>query len=169
MSLSVVNTTGPWIGARARAALGAGGGVRPDPGRERYAVGGRGGAPQIHGEPLLWSGCPAWLEVCAPARQLRSEVTLRLPPWQELSRLIAEEDLWDAADLLADDLGADLGVVDDGGTVGFPEVGEHPQPVRRILLAHLGIILPLPDLPALGSGLNPYRELPRSGLVLVLR
>ena len=169
LSLSVLRTAGPWIGARARASLGGPPRVTADPLRERYAIGGGRGTPQIHGEPLVWLGCPAWLEVCAPAGERRAEVTLRLPPWQELSQVVAEEDLWEVADLLALDLGSDLGVVDDGATVGFPEVETRPGRARRLLHAHLGIIVQSTALGDLGSSRTPYRELPRSGLLLVLR
>ncbi len=169
ISLSVLRTAGPWIGARARASLGGPPGVTADPGRERYAIGGGRGTPQVHGEPLIWLGCPAWLEVCAPAHEERAEVTLRLPPWHELSQEVAEGELWDVADVLAFDLGSDLGVVDDGATVGFPDVEEPPGRAKRLLRAHLGIIVPAAELGALEGGCTPYRELPRSGLLLVLR
>ncbi|MGC8474123.1 MAG: hypothetical protein ACP5PW_06935 [Candidatus Dormibacteria bacterium] len=169
VSLSVLTTTGPWIGARARAALGGPPRVTADPLRERYALGGGRGTPQIHGEPLVWLGCPVWLEVCAPANEPRAEVTLRLPPWQELSQMVAEADLWEVADLLALDLGSDLGVVDDGATVGFPEAEAAPGGALRLLRSHLGIIVRSAALGDLGSGYAPYRELPHSGLLLVLR
>ena len=165
----MLQTGGPWIGARARAALGGPPRVTSDPRRERYAVGGGSGSPQLHGEPLTWLGCPAWLEVCAPAREQRAEVTLRLPPWQELCRLVAEAELWDVADALAVDLGSDLGVVDDGATVGFPEEVGQPDGALRLLQAHLGIIVQSAALEGLEGGRSPYRELPRSGLLLVLR
>ena len=169
ISLSVLKTPGPWIGARARAVLGSPPRVTADPERERYAVGGGSGTPQLHGEPLIWLGCPAWLEVCAPAHEERAEVTLRLPPWHELSRMVAEEELWDAADALAVDLGSDLGVVDDGATVGFPEEEEQPGLALRLLQAHLGIIVQSAAFGGLESSRTPYRELPRSGLLVVLR
>ena len=169
LSLSVLRTSGPWIGARARASLGGAPRVTADPLRERYATGGGRGTPQIHGEPLIWLGCPAWLEVCAPANEPRAEVTLRLPPWQELSRLVAEADLWDAADLLALELSSDLGVVDDGATVGFPGAEDPPGQAERLLRGHLGIIVPSAAVRALDTSRTPYWELPRSGLHLVLR
>ncbi len=169
ISLSVVRTAGPWIGARARASLGAPPRVTADPGRERYAIGSGSGTPQLHGEPLIWLGCPAWLEVCAPAHEERAEVTLRLPPWQELSRLVAEADLWDAADLLALELSSDLGVVDDGATVGFPGAEDPPGQAGRLLQGHLGIIVTSAAVRALDTSRTPYWELPRSGLHLVLR
>ena len=169
VSLSVLTTAGPWIGARARAALGGSPRVTPDPLRERYALGGGRGTPQIHGEPLIWLGCPVWLEVCAPVNERRAEVTLRLPPWQELSQVVAEADLWEVADRLALDLGSDLGVVDDGATVGFPEAEDAPGQAPRLLQSHLGVIVPSAALGDLGRGRAPYRELPQSGLLLVLR
>jgi hypothetical protein len=169
ISLSVLQAPGPWIGARARAVLGGPPRVTADPGRERYAVGGGRRTPQLHGEPLIWLGCPAWLEVCAPAREPRAEVTLRLPPWQELCRVVAEAELWDAADALAFDLGSDLGVVDDGATVGFPEEVEQPGWALELLQSHLGVIVRSPALGRLDEGRTPYLKLPRSGLHLVLR
>jgi hypothetical protein len=169
ISLSVLQAPGPWIGARARAVLGGPPRVTADPGRERYAVGGGRGTPQLHGEPLIWLGCPAWLEVCAPTREPRAEVTLRLPPWQELSQVVAEAELWDVADVLAFDLGSDLGVVDDGATVGFPEEVEQPGWALELLQSHLGVIVRSPALGRLDEGRTPYLKLPRSGLHLVLR
>ncbi len=169
LSLSVLRTAGPWIGARARASLGGSPRVTADLLRERYAVGGGSGPPQIHGEPLIWLGCPVWLEVCAPANEQRAEVTLRLPPWQELSQTVAEADLWEVADVLAVDLGSDLGVVDDGATVGFPETVDAQGQALRLLQSHLGVIVPSAALGDLGRDRAPYRVLPRSGLALVLR
>lgn len=169
ISLSARAAPGPWAGARARTALQGTGDLTPDPDRERYAVGGGGGEPQLHGEPLLWLGIPIWLEVCAPAGELRLEVTLRLPPWHELSSLVGEDALWEAADILAKELGADLGTVDDGATVGFPDFKTEPTWARRVLHAHLGVIVPDSQLAALGGGFTPYRQLPRSHLLLVLR
>ena len=159
---------GPWLAGRALAVFRAAGGVEPDPGRQRYATSARRGAPLILGEPLLWHGLAATLESCQAGGGEDGEVTLRLPPWAELAGDISEAALWELADRLAEELTAHCGVVSDGGAVGYPDLA-HPQVTARSLqLSHLGVIVPSGWLACLRPGSNPYCELPRSRLLVVL-
>lgn len=159
--------TGPWLAELVIKALQAEPGVIRDPGRGRSAVGAR-GAPLIQGEPLRWGGTEALLEVVCPADSPLAEVCLRLPPWEHLSRSLAEDDLWEGIDRVAAELGARLGAVDDGPSVGFPAGSPGGGIARSLWRHHLGLILPPTWLSHLPGGTDPYRELPGCGLVVVL-
>lgn len=159
---------GPWLAGRALDILRAAGGVEPDQQRQRYVSGTRRGAPLILGEPLLWHGLATTLEACQAEPNVSGEVTVRLPPWSELSPAIPEATLWELTDRLAEELGAHCGVVSDGRAVGYPDLASPAASASRLQRAHLGVIVPPGWLAYLRPGSNPYQELPRSELVVVL-
>ncbi len=143
-------------------------GARPDPSRERYAVGSGGGAPLILGEPLIWHGLRAVLETCQTDGQPTAEVTLRLPPWAELALGVAEEAVWELADHLAVELGSACGVISDGRAVGYPDLGDPESTARKLQLSHLGVMVPPDWSRFLRPASSPYWVLPLSQLVVVL-
>ncbi len=159
---------GPWLAGRALDTVRKGGGTLPDPGRERYATGGGSGAPLIVGEPLLWHGIPGVLEVCQVQGRATGEVTVRLPPWSELSLEVGEDKVWDLADRIAVELGAACAILSDGRAIGYPDLAAAERTARRLQLAHLGVIVPTSWLPFLRAGSNPYLLLPESELAVVL-
>ncbi|MGA9775912.1 MAG: hypothetical protein WBU92_08335 [Candidatus Dormiibacterota bacterium] len=170
LSLSCpVPASGPWLSAVALRALREAAEVAPDPNRERYAVGRGPAAPQILGEPIRWGAAEAVLEVHQPSGQEVAQLTLRLPPWDLLSAALAEAEVWDGLDRVAEAVRADCGAVDDGRSVGFPPGESERRWARDLLAAHLGALLPSRWLAHLPPGTNPYLELRRSGLLLVLR
>lgn len=159
---------GPWLAGRALDVVRAAGEVAPDLSRERYAAGTKRGAPLILGEPLLWRGLAATMEACQAGGERTGEVTLRLPPWPELAGAVPESALWELVDQLAEELGSLCGVVSDGRAVGYPDLGKPREAAVRLQLSHLGVLVPRDWLPFLRPGSSPYRELPDSGLVVVL-
>jgi len=159
---------GPWLAGRALDILRAAGGVEPDPSRQRYVTGTRRGAPLILGEPLVWHGVAVVLEACQMNGQATGEITLRLPPWQELAPALAEAVVWELTDRLAEELRAHCGVVSDGRAVGYPDLGRAQASAAGLQRSHLGVIVPQAWLRYLRPGSNPYCELPRSELVVVL-
>jgi hypothetical protein len=159
---------GPWLAGRALDVVRAAGQVLPDPARERYVTGSRRGAPLILGEPILWRGLPATVEACQARGEPTGEVTLRLPPWPDLAGSVSESTLWELVDQLIEELGARCGVISDGRAVGYPDLQNPRQAALRLQLSHLGVLIPADWMSFLRSASNPYRELPRSGLVIVL-
>jgi hypothetical protein len=159
---------GPWLAGRALDVVRAAGEVVPDPSRERYVTGTRRGAPLILGEPLLWHGLAATMEACQAGGERTGEVTLRVPPWPELAGAVPESTFWGLVDQLAEELGAICGVVSDGRAVGYPDLERPQAEAMRLQLSHLGVLVPRDWLSFLRAGSNPYRELPGSGLLVVL-
>jgi hypothetical protein len=142
--------------------------AKSDPDGDRYAAGRRRGAPLLLGEPLLWNRVPLIVEAVELEGGLAGEVTLRLPPWNEMADLIPEEQVWAVTDSLATEFRANCGVVSDGRAVGYPDLSQPAATVRRLQRLHLGVLLPPAWLGYLRPGSTAYRELPQSQLLLVL-
>ncbi|HEY6537756.1 MAG TPA: hypothetical protein VI138_01795, partial [Candidatus Dormibacteraeota bacterium] len=128
----------------------------------------RRGAPLILGQPLLWHGVAAVAEAVELEGGSAGEFTLRLPPWSELAPAIAEDELWSVVDRLAAEFAASCGVISDGRSIGYPELGDPGQAARRLQRQHLGVLVPPAWLTHLRTGSTPYLELSRSRLTLVL-
>jgi hypothetical protein len=125
----------------------AGHGVGKD-GRFRSLGAGR-GEPLLASQELTWRGLPLHLETTLGRDQSR-EVTLELPAWDELTANpeATEDDLWDLLDALAAAVDAHHGSIDDDLALLVPAAqAADPGPQRA---AH-------------------YRDLPRSGLTVLLR
>ncbi|MHB1500140.1 MAG: hypothetical protein ACYCYK_03050 [Candidatus Dormibacteria bacterium] len=159
---------GPWLAGRALEVLRSTGRVRPDPERDRYAVGAGRAAPLILGEPLYWHDLAMVLEVCQAVGEMTGEVTLRLPPWVELAAAVDEESVWGICDSLAGELGARCAVVSDGRAIGYPDLTAPKRAAPRLQLVHLGVVIPPDWLGFLRPGSTSYRHLPQSDLVVVL-
>ncbi len=137
-------------------------------GRERFRSLGAGrGQPLLASQELEWRGCELHVETAG------AEATLELPPWDELTQSQAtEEDLWDLVDTLAAATGASHGAIGDGEALRL----EPPTTQRALASAvarHPALLLP-PGTAAAVAGLPLatvalYRELPRSGLEVLLR
>lgn len=131
---------------------------------ERFRSLGAGrGEPLLASQEMRWHGCPLHLETLL-ARGGEREAALSLPSWDELCQApdSTEEDLWALVDAFAAAVDADCGAVVDGEPL---EPGAAPQPER-----HVALLLPATRL----DGLEPwraarYRDLPRSGLTVLLR
>jgi hypothetical protein len=108
------------------------------------------------------------MEACQAEGERTGEVTLRVPPWPELAGAIPESTLWELVDQLGEELAALCGVVSDGRAVGYPDLARPQDAALRLQRSHLGVLVPRDWLPFLRPGSNPYRELPGSGLVVVL-
>lgn len=168
LSLCCPLEEGPWLAGRAIGVLREVGHIRADPGRERYATGAGRGAPLIVGEPLLWRGIPAVLEVCQPGGELTAEVTVRLPPWAEVAVAVDEESIWELGDALAAGLRAHCAVVSDGRAIGYPDLSAPERAARGLQMTHLGVVVPPEWLAFLRPGSTSYRHLPLSDLLVVL-
>ncbi|HVC22078.1 MAG TPA: hypothetical protein VNH82_01385 [Candidatus Dormibacteraeota bacterium] len=158
----------PWLVGRALDLLRQEAGVQAGPEGERYAVGGRRGAPLILGEPLRWNDLPLVAEALEPEGGDAGEFTLRLPPWSELAAGISEFQLWSVVDHLAAEFRAACGVISDGRAIGYPDLGQPEQTCQRLQRWHLGVLVPHSWLGYLRQGSTVYQELERSHLAVVL-
>ncbi|MBV8526719.1 MAG: hypothetical protein JOZ75_00230 [Candidatus Dormibacteraeota bacterium] len=122
-----------------------------------HAVGPGRGVPIIHRQDLRWHGCDLHLE----ARHIDrlAEVSIELPPWDELTeRVEAEDAVWELVDTVAAACDARWGALGDGEALG-----DAPDPRR-----HIGVLVPERDGDAFGIT-RAYAVLPRSGFAVVLR
>jgi hypothetical protein len=122
-----------------------------------------------HGEPLIaahelsWRRCALHVETLATNDGTR-EAALALPSWDELCEQseATEDDFWDLVDGFAAAVDAEHGAIVDGEplpTAGPPDI-EH----------HVAVLVPthLADHPDPRRAAH-YRDLPRSGLSVLLR
>jgi hypothetical protein len=131
-----------------------------------------------HGEPLLvsqelvWRGCPVHLETLR-ARDGSREAALALPSWDELcdQAEAVEEDFWELVDAFASAVGAGHGAIVDGEPLDLasPPIGTSAA-WQPLLDRHLALLVP-EHVAAELSGCRAvhYRDLPRSGLAVLLR
>ena len=146
--------TDPWPISRVVADVARAGATRAD---RPHAVGSGRGVPIIHRQGLQWRDCELHLE----AHHLGGidEVSMELPPWDELTTRIADEDaVWDLVDTVAAACGARWGALGDGEALG-----EAPD-LRR----HVGVLVPERESNSFGIT-HTYTRLPRSGLAVLIR
>jgi len=125
------------------------------------AVGSGHGEPLVASHELRWRDCPVHLETLRAADGSR-EAAISLPSWDELTDQAdaGEEDFWELVDAFAAAVDAERGAIVDGEPLGAePGIGDH-----------LALLLP----PAAARDLRGwraarYRELPRSGLTVLIR
>lgn len=146
--------TDPWPLSRVVADIANAGATYAD---RPHAVGSGRGVPIIHRQDLEWRDCD--LHVEAQHQGGSAEVSMELPPWDELTEKVGEEDaVWDLVDIVATASGAHWGALGDGEALG-----EAPD-LRR----HAGVIVPERDSDSFGIT-RTYTLLPRSGLAVLLR
>jgi len=150
----------PWMLGDAVAALLAAGAERID---RPHAAGSGRGIPILHTQRLRLQRCDIELHAvhCASGDD---ELTLTLPPWDELCNDLDTEDaLWEACDLVAEQCSVRAGCIGDGEAFSLGDV-------RSMLRRHAGLLLQeaeAREVPATVAAL--HRVLPRSGLHLILR
>lgn len=124
-----------------------------------------------HGEPLLashelrWRDCPVHLETLRTGDGHR-EAALALPSWDEMCAESAatEDDFWELVDGFAAAVDAERGAIVDGEPLDQPAHGA--PAIER----HLAVLVPQPRAAELtGWRAARYRDLPRSGLAVLLR
>lgn len=124
-----------------------------------------------HGEPLLashqlrWRDCPVHMETVRSGDGVR-EAALALPSWDEICDKAdaTEDDFWELVDGFAAAVDAAHGAIVDGEPLDAPE--DATAPIER----HLAVLLPRPEAVELtGWRAAHYRDLPRSGLAVLLR
>lgn len=136
--LRPVDEGGPWPLTRVLTALGGAFDV------ERVgvarALGDRRGIPLVHSQELVWRGHALFLEA-RHGRDGTDELSLELPPWDELVGAIDDLELWGLIDTVATASDAQFGSIGDGEP---PELvlPDDPPSLRAQLRRHLALLLP---------------------------
>jgi hypothetical protein len=130
-------------------------------GEERFrALGSGHGEPLLASQELRWLGCPLHVETLL-TRDGTREAALALPSWDELAATEATEDgFWALVDGFAAAVDAEHGAIVDG------------EPLEAIpgIENHLAVLLPeAAAAQHAGWRAARYRDLPRSGLAVILR
>lgn len=138
-------------------------------GAERFRSLGRGrGEPVLASQDMVWRGCPLHLLTLAAADGVR-EASLELPSWDELvGGEATEADFWELVDVVAAAVGARHGAIGDGEPLDAPAVARPGW--EDAVARHLAVLLPGADAAEVGAWRAArYRDLPLSGLVVLLR
>jgi hypothetical protein len=129
------------------------------------AVGSGHGEPLIAAHELRWRRCPVHVETLA-TRDGTREAALSLPSWDEMcdAAEATESDFWELVDGFAAALDAEHGAIVDGEPLCA--AGSAAASLDR----HLAVLVPA----HVAAGVAPwraarYRDLPRSGLSVLLR
>lgn len=126
------------------------------------SVGAGRGHPLIASQELAWRGLPLHFETVAlGSAGGQTEASLELPSWDELVAApdATEEALWDLVDTLAAVTGAVYGAIGDGEALAAPPDLAH----------HAALLVSAAGAGAAGWHAADYRELPLSGLHVLLR
>lgn len=156
----------PWLLSRVVSELVATGSAMA----ERPRALGRGrGMPLVHSQTMTWCGTSLELE----AHHLRDagddEVSVTVPAWDELIDVVPDEDsVWDMLDLVASAISPRFGIVGDGEAIGSTRC-ETAADLRALLRRHIGVLTHAYSPRLAPTEASVYRELPRSGLVAMIR
>ena len=154
LAAGTLRDTDPWPLSRVVADVANAGAARTD---RPHAVGSGRGVPVIHRQDMQWRDCE--LHLAAHRVDGSGEVSMELPPWDELAERAGDEDaVWDLVDTVAAACSARWGVLGDGESLG-----DAPD-LRR----HAGVLVPERDSHSFGIT-RTYTLLPRSGLAVLLR
>lgn len=155
----------PWLLSRVVSELVATGASMAE--RPR-ALGSGHGMPLIHSQVMSWCGTTIEFE----AHHLRDgddEVSVTLPEWDELVDVVPGEDsVWEMLDLVAAAIMPRFGIVGDGEPIG-PTRCETAADLRALLRRHIGVIAPAYSSLLSLTDASAYRELPRSGMIAMIR
>jgi hypothetical protein len=132
-----VEDGGPWPLTRVLTALGAFDVERVGVAR---ALGDRRGVPLVHSQELRWREQALFLEA-RHGRDGADELSLELPPWDELVGAIDDSEVWLLIDAVATASDAQFGSIGDGEP---PELvlPDDPLSLRAQLRRHLALMLP---------------------------
>lgn len=161
--LRPVEEEGPWPLTRVLSALGEFDVERVGVAR---ALGDRHGVPLVHSQELRWRGHDVTLEA-RHGRDGVDELTLEMPPWDEVVDRVDEAEVWRFVDATAAGADARFGSIGDGEPPEM-ELPDSPDQLRAQLRRHLALLVPdwtADDVVAAGAAVD--RELALSGLLVV--
>jgi len=158
-----VEEGGPWPLTRVLTALGGDAVERIGVAR---ALGDRRGVPLVHSQEVRWREHALFLEA-RHGRDGVDELSLEMPPWDDLVATVADDEVWRLIDTVAVAADAQFGSIGDGEP---PEtvLPDDASTLRAQLRRHLALLLPEwtgEDVAAAGA--TPARVLDSSGLVVV--
>ncbi len=132
-----VEEGGPWPLTRVLTALGVFDVERIGVAR---ALGDRRGIPLVHSQELRWHEHSLFVEA-RHGRDGVDELSLELPPWDDLVREIDQDEVWTLIDTVASASDAQFGSIGDGEP---PEMTlpDDPSSLRVQLRRHLALLLP---------------------------
>lgn len=158
-----VDDGGPWPLTRVLTALGSLDVERTGVAR---ALGDRHGVPLVHSQELRWRGQEVFVEA-RHGRDGADELSLELPPWDDLVAHVDDEEVWCFIDTVAAAADAQFGSIGDGEP---PEVAlpDDAAMARDQLRRHLALLLPGWAVDDVGEGgLAAPRLLEASGLLVL--
>ena len=132
------------------------------------ALGTRRGIPLVHSQVMAWCGTTLELEAHHLRDEGHDEVSVTLPPWDELVHVVArEDDVWEMVDVVAAAIAPRFGVIGDGEAIGSTRC-ETDADVRNLLRRHIGVVVHAYAARVPSAVANAYRSLSRSGMIVVL-
>jgi hypothetical protein len=158
-----VEDGGPWPLTRVLTALGPFDVERVGVAR---ALGDRRGVPLVHSQELRWRDQSLFLEA-RHGRDGLDEMSLELPPWDELVGAVESDDVWRLIDEVAAASDAQFGSIGDGEP---PEtrLPDDARSLRAQLHRHLALLLPeWTGEDVAGAQASCARVLDGSGLLVV--
>lgn len=127
------------------------------------------GIPLVHSQVMTWCGTTLELEAHHLRDEGHDEVSVMLPPWDELVCVVAHEnDMWEMIDVVAAAIVPRFGVVGDGEAIGSTRC-ETDADVRDLLRRHIGVIVYAYAARVPAGFASAYRSLSRSGMIVMLR
>jgi hypothetical protein len=158
-----VEEGGPWPLTRVLTALGGDAVERIGVAR---ALGDRRGVPLVHSQEVRWREHALFLEA-RHGRDGVDELSLEMPPWDDLMATVADDEVWRLIDTVAVAADAQFGSIGDGEP---PEtvLPDDASTLRAQLRRHLALLLPeWTGEDVAEAGATPARVLDSSGLVVV--
>ena len=133
------------------------------------ALGSGHGIPLVHSQVMAWGGTVLELE----AHHLRDEgsddVSVTLPPWDELNAAVPrEDDFWGMLDIVAAAITPRFGIIGDGEAIGVSRC-ETRADARALLSRHTGLLTYTYSTQFPAALASAYRELPLSGMLAFIR
>ena len=133
------------------------------------ALGSGRGIPLVQSQVLSWQGTTLELE----AHHLRDggsdEMSVTLPAWDELAAVVSrEDDVWEMIDLTAAAIAPRFGIIGDGESIGS-SLCETAAGIRALMRRHTGVLVHAYSSALANADASPYRELPCSGMVALIR
>jgi len=137
-------------------------------GQRPRALGSGRGIPLVHSQILAWRGTTLELEAHTLRDGGSDEVSITLPAWDELAAgITVEDDVWEVIDIVAAAIVPSFGIIGDGEAIGATRC-ETGKDLRALLPRHIGVLVPGYTSALEDEGVTPYRELPRSGMIVII-
>ncbi len=133
------------------------------------ALGSGRGIPLIHSQVMAWCGTTLELEAHHLHDDGGDEISVTLPSWDELMGVVPHEDeVWEMLDIVTAGIMPRFGIIGDGEPAGALRC-ETSDDLRALLRRHTGVLVAEYSPGLTAAEACRYRELPRSGAIVLLR